>query len=52
MNRAKERLEIVTAPSGEWCDPATGTCSIDAAGTSSAEASDGNVAGDVPDAPQ
>jgi hypothetical protein len=52
MSRAGERLEFVAVPSGAWCDPAAGTCSIDDDGASSVEASGENVAGDIPDAPQ
>lgn len=53
MSRAKDGLEIVAVPSSGWCDPATGTCSIDADdGASTVEASNENPAGDVPDAAQ
>jgi hypothetical protein len=52
MSRAKAGLEIVAVPSNGWCDPATGTCSIDADDGSTVEASNENAAGDVPDAAQ
>ena len=55
MSRAKDGLEIVAVSSSGWCDPATGTCSIDIDaddGASSVEASNENAAGDVPGAAQ
>lgn len=50
MSRADDGLEIVAVPSSGWCDPATGTCSINPDGASTVEANDENPAGDVPGA--
>jgi hypothetical protein len=50
MSDAKDGLQIAAVPPSGWCDPVTGTCYIDTDDEATAEASNENVAGAMPDA--